>query len=102
MDLLQDFGCHNLICFFVFCLLSVLLHHGALLCLNYIFFFLETELHTRIPFGCASNSDHLAPNSFAWVVDYDKDDSHCTSALSPPMLGPYKPRPTLKVSERII
>ena len=48
------------------------------------------------------NSDHLAPNSFAWVVDYDKDDSHCTSALSPPMLGPYKPRPNLKVSERII
>lgn len=67
MDLLQDFGCYNLIFF----LLSAHLCSDVSEC---VFFSLETESHTLVRFGCTSNSDHLAPNnSFAWVIDYDSD-----------------------------
>lgn len=66
MDLLQDFGCYNLIF-----LLSAHLCSDVSEC---VFFSLETESHTLVRFGCTSNSDHLAPNnSFAWVIDYDSD-----------------------------
>ena len=86
---------------FVFFLLSVLLHHDALLYLNYIFF---SSKHNYVPlYRLDVQLRSFGTQQFCmgcwlrqrWLALHQR-------SLSPPMLGPYKPRPNLKVSQRII